>query len=86
VNAAAVWGMAALGLAIIALALALINSGTGRRPSSVLIPAAIVLGALHWVIRMAPLTDHLLTVASILLSIAALWSLYRGRSAQLGGG
>jgi hypothetical protein len=86
VNAAAVWGITALGLAIIALGLALIRRGAGRRTASVLVPIAIVLGTLHWVVRMAPLTEHLLTVASILLSIAALWSLYRGWNSQLGGG
>ena len=85
-NAAAVWGVAALGLALIALGLAVFKRGAGRRTSTVLVPAAIVLGTLHWVVQMAPLTEHLLTVASLLLSSAALWFLSRRRNAQFGGG
>ena len=85
-RAAAVLGAAALGLAVIALGLALSRRGAGRRTSTVLISAAIVLGTLHWVVQVPPLPQHLLTVASMLLSIAALWFLFRRRDAPLGRG
>jgi hypothetical protein len=84
VTAQAVLGTAALALAAIALGLGLANRGKGRRPAAVLLPVAIILGTLHWVVQLSPLIDLFLTITSLLLAVAALWDLFRRRDDQAG--
>jgi hypothetical protein len=79
-------GTAALGLAVIALVLALGKKGKARRPAAVLVPTAIILGTLHWVVQLPPLGEWLLGVVSLLLAAAGVWDLYQRRESHVGSG